>query len=83
MPPEILKTAVERSSFESMRKIEADYRRYSYDLGSSFVFVRKGRAGAFGEELTPAQVARIETQCAEWMKLFNYSPVDKSAPSRG
>ena len=81
VPPEMLKKAVQRSSFESMRKSEADYRKYSYDLGSTFVFVRKGRAGGFGEELTPAQIARIETECAEWMKMFNYLPPDKGATS--
>jgi len=75
----ILENAVQRSSFEVMRQNEAYYRQNSYDLGSTFQFVRKGVAGGFSEGLTAPQVALIEKRCDEWMKLFGYLPVSKDA----
>ncbi len=70
----VFENAVERSSFKAMRESEAEYRKYSFDSATTFQFMRKGRAGSFSEELNAAQTARIDEQCAEWMKLFDYLP---------
>jgi hypothetical protein len=77
----VLETAVERSSFQNMRQSEAFYREKSYDLGSTFQFVRKGVSGGFSEGLTSAQIALIEERCAEWMKVFNY-PFTTNVPDK-
>jgi hypothetical protein len=79
LEPGLLETAVERSSFAAMRASEVEYRQHSYDLGPEFQFMRKGVAGGFVDEITTPQIAHIEKQCAEWMKLFNYISTSKSA----
>jgi len=75
----VFETAVERSSFKVMRESEAEYRKNSFDLGSTFQLVRNGVVEGFSDELTPGQIDLIEEKCAEWMKLFDYLPTSKGA----
>ena len=84
--PEIIASAIRKSSFAVMKQHEKFYREKSFERDVDFVFVRKGKIGDFADGLTPAQIARIEEQCAEGMKAFGYEPGPRqksaaSAPS--
>lgn len=72
--PETIAEAVERSSFENMRKEEETFgaEPYSGTKGERGYFMRKGSTNGWKEELSPEMARRIETEFAGAMKLYGY-----------
>jgi hypothetical protein len=66
--------AVERSSFENMRKEEETYgaEPYSGTKGEGGFFMRRGKVDSWKEELSPNARARIEAEFGEAMKKLGY-----------
>jgi len=66
--------AVERSSFENMRKEEETYgaEPYSGDKGERGYFVRRGKVDGWKEEMTEDLAKRIETEFADAMQTVGY-----------
>ncbi len=71
-PPE-LAAAIERSSFDRMRKAEAEQGFPSLPPTADRFF-RAGRPGQWREALTPAQVERVVSAHGEQMARFGYLP---------
>lgn len=71
---ELIDLAVTRGTFNSMRKQEEVHGAESFpgEKGSKGFFVRKGKVDSWREELTPAQVSRIEQTFAPVMKQMGY-----------
>ena len=73
----VLEAAVAQSSFANMKADEEFYQEASHERNDDFKFIRKGEAAGFSQELSPEQIARIESGTKEWMKLFGYECVGK------
>lgn len=71
--PELIAHAVRASSFEELRKQEAEHGFREKPVGAE-TFFRKGKAGAWRETLTPKQVTRIVEAHEEIMARYNYLP---------
>ena len=68
---EQLELAIERSSFEELKKQE-DEEGYKEKPDSAPRFFRSGKAGEWRHELTPAQVTKIVRDHHEQMRRFGY-----------
>jgi Sulfotransferase domain len=68
--------AVERSSFEHMRKEEETYgaEPYSGTKGEGGFFMRRGKVDSWKEELSAYAKKRIETEFGETMRKLEYLP---------
>jgi Sulfotransferase domain len=68
--------AVERSTFENMRKEEETYgaEPYSGTKGEGGFFMRRGKVDGWKEELSSQARTRIETEFGEAMKKVGYLP---------
>jgi Sulfotransferase domain len=66
--------AVERGSFENMRKEEELYgaEPYSGTKGERGYYVRRGKVDGWKDEISPELVKRIETEFSEAMKKVGY-----------
>jgi len=76
-----VKEAVEYASFRNMQKIEAGEEVKSFKLKAGDVNdpnsykVRRGKVGGYRDELTPAQVAALESKMAATLSaLYGYEP---------
>jgi hypothetical protein len=76
-----VKEAVEYASFHNMRKIEAGEEVKSFKLKAGDVNdpnsykVRRGKVGGYRDELTPAQIERLEAKMAAMLPAFyGYTP---------
>jgi hypothetical protein len=73
IPLEIMDQSIALSSFENMKKLEADY-----NFGGDFrfpglEFVRKGEPGSYREEISDADLALINEKASRWLTVFGYS----------
>jgi Sulfotransferase domain len=68
--------AVERSSFENMRKEEETYgaEPYSGTKGEGGFFMRRGKVDSWKEELSAHAKTRIETEFGKTMRKLGYLP---------
>jgi len=68
--------AVERSSFDNMRKDEEMHgaEPYSGTKGERGYYVRRGTVDGWKEELSPGLAARVEREFSETMRLVGYLP---------
>jgi Sulfotransferase domain len=68
--------AVERSSFENMRKEEETYgaEPYSGTKGEGGFFMRRGKVDGWKEELSAHAKTRIETEFGKTMRKLGYLP---------
>ncbi len=75
LPPdrERLRRAIEHSSFESLRKME-DEKGFQERSNKSERFFRQGKAGAWRQTLTPAQVEAVVAVHERQMRRFGYWP---------
>jgi aryl sulfotransferase len=71
--PAALARAVARTSFEKLAAQEAAH-GFAERPGQMERFFRTGRAGGWREALSPAQIARIESDHAAMMRVFGYLP---------
>jgi hypothetical protein len=62
--------AIEKSSFEEMKKIEKETAAYPGKYQTRFVFMRKGKAGQ--KELSEIEEDYIRQKAGNLMKYFNY-----------
>ena len=76
-----VKEAVEYSSFSNMRKIESGEEVKSFKLKAGDVNdpnsykVRRGKVGGYRDELTPAQIEKLERKMASGLSAFyGYEP---------
>ncbi len=71
---DLLNLAVQRGTFKSMRKQEEIHGAESFpgEKGKSGFFVRKGKTDSWREEMTPAQIARIEKAFWPTLKALGY-----------
>lgn len=77
---ERIRRSIERSSFDSLRKLEEE-QGFIERSKSQKRFFRRGKAGGWREQLTPAQVAAIVAAHEPQMRRFGYWPVADWAPS--
>jgi hypothetical protein len=75
----VLDAAVAQSSFAEMKADEDFYKELSQERNTAFKFMRKGETAGFTNELSPAQIARIEDGTREWMERFGYDRVQSAA----
>lgn len=73
--PEEIALAVRHADFSELSRQEARSGFKERPPRASAPFFRQGRAGAWVEALTPAQVQRIERAHGETMRRFGYAPV--------
>lgn len=71
---EIVSKVIADHSFVRMKESEQKYREYNRTIGSEHQFIRKGRTGAFLEELKAEDIDYIESAAAEGMALYGYLP---------
>lgn len=69
--PARISRAIEHASFKQLQKQEADQGFVERSLHSE-KFFRSGRAGGWRDQLTPEQIARIESDHAFQMKRYGY-----------
>jgi sulfotransferase family protein len=71
-PPEVLARAAELSDFDRLKQKEAEsgFREAPSRIRAGFF--RRGQSGAWKDELTPEQVARIEADHAPMMRRLGY-----------
>jgi hypothetical protein len=71
---EVLNQAIELSSFENMKKLEAEY-NYGGDFRfPGFEIVRKGKSGSYRDELSEGDLNLISEKASRWLSLFGYGP---------
>lgn len=70
--PELLQAAIERSSFENMKRMEEEYKQHSFEPNKQFKHVRKGHVSEFYRDLTEAQIVFIEQRCKPLMRHFQW-----------
>lgn len=72
IPAKVQDLAIELSSFDNMKKLEADY-NYGGDFRfPGFEFVRKGLTGGYRTELSRVDLDFINSMAARWLSLFKY-----------
>ena len=74
-PAERLERAIENSSFEKLKALEAE-KGFREKSKHSESFFRKGQSDQWREELTEEQVGRIVSDHRPQMKRFGYLPED-------
>jgi hypothetical protein len=79
----VLEAVVTQSSFARMKADEEFYKEQSQERNPAFQFMRRGEASGFSQELSPAQIARIESGTKEWMKLFGYECIESAENEDG
>jgi hypothetical protein len=75
-----IRKAVEFSSFKTLQAQEAQTGFIEKSVNSQRFF-RSGRAGGWGDVLTPAQAAAIERDHGEQMRRFGYLPPAGDKPA--
>jgi Sulfotransferase domain len=73
VPEEILKQAIELSSFENMQKLEAEYNHGGDFRFPGFKFFRKGKSGDYRTEISDGDLKFINEKASRWLSMFNYS----------
>jgi hypothetical protein len=73
IPGEVLNQAIELSSFENMKKLEAEYKNSGDFRFPEFKFVRKGKSGDYLTEISEEDLKFINEKASRWLALFNYS----------
>jgi hypothetical protein len=73
IPLEIMDQSIALSSFENMKKLEADYNFGGDFRFPGFEFVRKGKPGSYREEISDADLALINEKASRWLSVFGYS----------
>ena len=68
----IIKKAIEKSSFENMKKLEKETGSYSIKRYEKFKFVRKGKIEEGKKELTDKDLEFIERVAGDTMKKLGY-----------
>jgi hypothetical protein len=73
IPTPVLEQAIELSSFDNMKKLEADY-----NFGGDFrfpglEFVRKGKPGGYRDEMSEDDLALVSAKASRWLALFGYT----------
>ena len=76
-----LQHAVEMAAFDRLKESEAQ-RGFRETSKSTLTFFRKGQAGGWRAELTPAQVAAIEADHADVMQTLGYPLTTEELPRR-
>jgi hypothetical protein len=72
VPQAVLEQAIELSSFENMKKLEA-YSNYGGDFRfPGFEFVRKGTAGGYRTEISEKDLDFINEKASRWLSVFKY-----------
>ena len=72
---EIIKKAIDNSSFNRMRSLEKEQSKEWKPLQKTrkdMNFVRKGRVGSWKDELTPAAIKKIELHFGKVMRKVGY-----------
>jgi hypothetical protein len=72
VPEEVLNHAIELSSFDNMKKLDADFFGQDLRFPVGFEFVRKGKAGNYRTELSKEDLKFINEKASRWLSLFNY-----------
>lgn len=70
LPEDVLSKAIERSSFDNMRKIEVEY-NYG-GRKHNMKFVREGKTKGFGNELSSSDQEHIKKVAGDMMQVFGY-----------
>jgi hypothetical protein len=70
---EVLNQAIELSSFENMKKLEAECNHGGDFRFHGFKLVRKGKSGDYRTEISEGDLEFIREKAARWLSLFNYS----------
>jgi hypothetical protein len=73
IPDGILDFAVEKASFNSMKRDEDFYSTGNVMLDSDVRFMRKGESGGYKSELTDDDIRHINEKAQKWLKLFKYT----------
>lgn len=73
-----LRAAVDQAAFERLQDSESKH-GFQETSPRTERFFRKGTAGGWRDELTDSQVAMIESDHADLMELFGYTPVSEPA----
>jgi hypothetical protein len=75
-PSEIVEAAVDRGSFDAMRRDEEEHgaESYPWEPGRGPRFLRKGRVDGWREELSPGSVRAIEREMGPTMEALGYAP---------
>lgn len=73
IPEEVLKQAIELSSFENMKKMEAEYNHGGDFRFPGFKFFRKGKSGDYHTDISKEDLIFINEKASHWLSLFNYS----------
>jgi hypothetical protein len=72
VPQEVLEQAIDLASFENMKKLEEDY-NYGGDFRfPGFEFVRQGKAGSYGAEISGRDLDFINAKASRWLSVFGY-----------
>lgn len=72
IPADILRSAIEASSFERMREMEAELNYGGRPIGEGFLFMRKGKSGEWASEIGEDDHAFILDIAGPVMASFNY-----------
>lgn len=72
---DLLREAVEASSFKNMSVLEGEYGYGRRKSASKLKFMRKGKSGGWSEELDAEDVSFINRVAAKWMEHFEYATV--------
>lgn len=72
LPPDVLEHAVQRSSFNEMKKDEEYCTRLNLSAPKGFSFVRKGVVGGYKAELTEADDGYIEDKTGDLLPVLGY-----------
>jgi len=73
IPETILRRAIELSSFSKMKESEIKWAYGGRPSGEKLNFMRKGKSGAYLEELSAEDIKNIDTKAGRLMKQFKYA----------
>jgi hypothetical protein len=72
VPTEVLEQAITLSSFENMKKLEAEYNYGAEFRFPGYEFVRQGKSGGYRTEISAADLNFINQRAARWLARFKY-----------
>ena len=72
VPTDVLEQAIALSSFENMKKLEAEYNYGAEFRFPGYEFVRKGKSGSYRTELSAEDLEYIKQKASRWLEIFRY-----------